>query len=436
MEPAQVEVGIISGKEISFVFRTPYCYGNEQWQGEYYAVWSEGKICWNNNLYEELIFIPESSTEALFELPEVTIGINFHWERTERQLFPGILKLIVEGEKLTAVNIVSVETYLTSVISSEMSAEASLELLKAHAVISRSWLLHIIENGKKQKKANTGYAAAVIGSDTSSEHIVWYDHQAHIYFDVCADDHCQRYQGMTRVSSPTVRKAVEETCGQILMYENGICDARFSKCCGGAMEEFRFCWEDKNIPYLKSSRDSKTATKLPDLTDEAEAGKWIRSRPEAFCHTHDKKILSQVLNNYDRETTGFYRWKAEYSHKELSELVCRRSGIDFGEIMELQPVERGKSGRLVKLRIVGSKRTLIIGKELEIRRVFSPAHLYSSAFVVDKTEDCFVLTGAGWGHGVGLCQIGAAVMGERGYKYDEILFHYYVGASIKMIYGK
>ena len=352
--------------------------------------------------------------------------------------------MIVEDDRLTAINIIPIEDYLTSVISSEMSATASLELLKAHAVISRSWLLNKLKvaNGKLKVIMHPDNTANFELSTLPSQLIKWYDHEAHKNFDVCADDHCQRYQGITRTSTPQAIEAVFATRGEVLMYEGEICDARFSKCCGGAFEEFQNCWENVKHPYLIGQRDSKTETRLPDLTKEVEADKWIRTSPAAFCNTHNKQVLSQVLNNYDQETTDFYRWRVCYSQQELSELIHKRSGIEFGKIIDLIPVERGTSGRLVRLKIVGTLRTLIIGKELEIRRTLSSSHLYSSAFVVDKEykEDekeipsRFILTGSGWGHGVGLCQIGAAVMGEQGYKYKEILSHYYPGSAIEQQY--
>ena len=345
----------------------------------------------------------------------------------------------MENGKLTGINVIHVEDYLTSVISSEMSATASLELLKAHAVISRSWLLVQIQKNKEIAEAQTDYSAF---TQTDEELIRWYDREDHTHFDVCADDHCQRYQGITRASTDIVRQAIAATRGQVLTSEGKICDARFSKCCGGAFEEFQYCWEDIKYPYLAKQRDYRVdSEKLPDLTQEAEAERWIRTSPEAFCNTTDKKILSQVLNSYDQETTDFYRWKVEYTQDELSALILKRSGIDYGQIIDLIPIARGTSGRLWKLKIVGTKKTLTIGKELEIRRTLSPSHLYSSAFVVDRTEVSeegvpgrFILTGAGWGHGVGLCQIGAAVMGEQGYEYDAILLHYYIGASIDKLY--
>ena len=388
--------------------------------------------------------IRDRDTSSFFELQDVTIGINFHWERKEVQRFKGELKIIVEDDRLTAINIIPIEDYLTSVISSEMSATASLELLKAHAVISRSWLLNKLKvaNGKLKVIMHPDNTANFELSTLPSQLIKWYDHEAHKNFDVCADDHCQRYQGITRTSTPQAIEAVFATRGEVLMYEGEICDARFSKCCGGAFEEFQNCWENVKHPYLIGQRDSKTETRLPDLTKEAEADKWIRTSPTAFCNTHNKQVLSQVLNNYDQETTDFYRWRVCYSQQELSELIHKRSGIEFGKIIDLIPVERGTSGRLVRLKIVGTLRTLIIGKELEIRRTLSSSHLYSSAFVVDKEykEDekeipsRFILTGSGWGHGVGLCQIGAAVMGEQGYKYKEILSHYYPGSAIEQQY--
>ncbi|WP_455971665.1 SpoIID/LytB domain-containing protein [Bacteroides congonensis] len=445
MTEPQIAVGILSGKEIQFSFPDEFISSDGMAiSGIQQAVYRKGKIYWQEKEYDELSFTPQQTTSSFFELQDVTIGINFHWERKEVQRFKGELKIIVEDDKLTAINIISIEDYLTSVISSEMSVTASLELLKAHAVISRSWLLNKlrVENGELRVTVQPDNAA-------HSQLIKWYDHEAHKNFDVCADDHCQRYQGITRASTSRAIEAVSATRGETLMYEGKICDARFSKCCGGAFEEFQNCWENVRHPYLIGQRDSQTTNKLPDLTIEAEADKWIRTSPVAFCNTQDKKILSQVLNNYDQETADFYRWKVSYSQEELSELIHKRSGIDFGKIIDLIPVERGTSGRLVRLKIVGTLRTLTIGKELEIRRTLSTSHLYSSAFVVDKEykeEDRkykeeeqkipsrFILTGAGWGHGVGLCQIGAAVMGEQGYKYEEILSHYYPGSMIERQY--
>lgn len=445
MQEPVITVGILSGKEIGFSFPKEFISSDGiAICGIQQAVYRKGKICWQEKEYDELSFTPQQDTSSFFELQDVTIGINFHWERKEVQRFKGELKIIVEDDRLTAINIIPIEDYLTSVISSEMSATASLELLKAHAVISRSWLLNKLKvaNGKLKVIMHPDNTANFELSTLPSQLIKWYDHEAHKNFDVCADDHCQRYQGITRTSTPQAIEAVFATRGEVLMYEGEICDARFSKCCGGAFEEFRNCWENVKHPYLIGQRDSKTETRLPDLTKEAEADKWIRTSPAAFCNTHNKQVLSQVLNNYDQETTDFYRWRVCYSQQELSELIHKRSGIEFGKIIDLIPVERGTSGRLVRLKIVGTLRTLIIGKELEIRRTLSSSHLYSSAFVVDKEykEDekeipsRFILTGSGWGHGVGLCQIGAAVMGEQGYKYKEILSHYYPGSAIEQQY--
>lgn len=445
MQEPLITVGILSGKEIRFFFPEEFISSDGTViSGIQQTVYQNGEIHWQGKEYTELSFTPRQNSLSFFELKDVTIGINFHWERKEAQRFRGELKIIAEEDKLTAINIIPIEDYLTSVISSEMSATASLELLKAHAVISRSWLLNKLrmeneESGVTMQPDNAAHSQL---STFNSQLIKWYDHEAHTNFDVCADDHCQRYQGITRASTPQAIEAVSATRGEALKYEGKICDARFSKCCGGAFEEFQNCWENVRHPYLIKQRDNKTETALPDLTIEAEADKWIRTSPAAFCNTKDAKVLNQVLNNYDQETADFYRWKVYYTQQELSELMHKRSGINFGQIIDLIPVERGTSGRLIRLKIVGTLRTLTIGKELEIRRTLSTSHLYSSAFVVDKEyEDPsksipsrFILTGAGWGHGVGLCQIGAAMMGEQGFEYEEILSHYYPGSTLEKLY--
>lgn len=437
MKNPQVHVGILFKHQIEFNFSTPYQINGKKVTGKQTATFYENRILWKEGLHDELLFEPIDDASASFELTDVTIGINFHWERKENQYFQGALKIIMENSQLTAINIIDVEDYLISVISSEMSATASPELLKAHAVISRSWLLAQIQKNKNIAASKIKYSAF---TQTYEELIRWYDREDHTHFDVCADDHCQRYQGITRASTKTVKEAVDSTCGQVLMAEQEICDTRFSKCCGGVFEEFQSCWENTPHSYLTKQRDSKSCTTIPNLKNEAEAEQWIRSMPDAFCNTKDKKILSQVLNNYDQETSDFYRWEIKYTQKELAELIKQRSGIDFGHIIDLIPIERGTSGRLIKLKIVGDKRSIIIGKELEIRRTLSTSHLYSSAFVVNKKEikngipEYFILTGSGWGHGVGLCQIGAAVMGEQGYTYDAILLHYYVNATIHKLY--
>lgn len=367
------------------------------------------------------------SSDSYFTLKDVTIGVDFHWQRKENQSFLGKLKLKKSGDLTLALNIVPVEDYLTSVISSEMSADASLELLKAHAVISRSWVLAQI----RHKASASGHVDML---DTPEERVKWYDHDDHVDFDVCADDHCQRYQGITRASRAQVRSAILSTWGEVLMHGDELCDARFSKCCGGAFEEFQYCWEPRRHDYLVAARDAVDGAPLPDLTVEANAREWILGRPDAFCSDVDESILAQVLNNYDRETVDFYRWIVDYDVDELSEIVRERSGIDFGEIRDLVPLARGTSGRIYRLKIVGSKRTMIVGKELEIRKWLSRSHLYSSAFMVERTLHGFRLHGAGWGHGVGLCQIGAAVMGERGFNYRQILSHYFKDAEIRSIY--
>ena len=433
-----VKVGIFNEPELKFVLYGKYRVGDTIAEGECLASVSGGKVLWDGKEYDNVLFTPSDEENDCFELKDVTIGVNFHWERKENQKFRGALSLIVENDRVTAINVLSVEEYLLSVISSEMSATASLELLKAHAVISRSWLLAQIEKNKNIIKENTHYCAC---HQDENELVKWYDREDHVNFDVCADDHCQRYQGITRASTQTVREAIKATWGQVLTYDGKLCDARFSKCCGGVYEEFENCWEPVHYPYLVARRDSEHPLDFPDLTVEENAKEWILSSPQAFCNTTDAEILSQVLNNYDQETADFYRWKVEYSQEELSALIKNRSGIDYGEILDLVPVERGKSGRLVRMKIVGTKKQLTIGKELEIRRTLSPSHLYSSAFIVDKQDvnaagvpQKFVLTGAGWGHGVGLCQIGAAVMGAKGYNYKEILLHYFIDANISTLY--
>lgn len=436
MKEPEISVGIVNAQEIHFTLNARFLAKGETVSGNQQVSFEEGGILWNGNVYRELTFTPLDE-DSSFSLYDVTIGINFHWERQETQSFIGTLKLVVYEGKITAINILPAEDYLTSVISSEMSSTSSLEFLKAHAVVSRSWLLAQIEKRKAMSKKQGDFFSFV---KTDTEYIRWYDREDHTIFDVCADDHCQRYQGITKATNQSVAEAVKATRGQVMMYKNSICDARFSKCCGGITEEFDTCWENKKYPYLTAVRDDKNDTAMPDLTIEEEADKWIRSTPDSFCNTHDKHIISQILNNYDQETTNFYRWKVRYTQEELAELIRTNTKCDYGQIIDLIPVERGKSGRISKLKIVGTLKTLIIGKELEIRRTLSDTHLFSSAFVVDKgpqQDDVpawFELTGAGWGHGVGLCQIGAAVMGEKGCNYNDILLHYYKGADIRKLY--
>lgn len=426
----KIEVGIMSGKELEFEILSDGA-------GPRKASLKEGKIEYDGALYDELLFDSQTPStmfaEPSFVLHGVTIGVDFHWERKEDQKFAGALKIIVDKDKLTAVNVVGVEDYLLSVISSEMSASASEEFLKAHAVISRSWLMAQITSSRNERKVAvppgiTDLPSLVTHLEMSGNYdcnevqdspeytcIKWYDHDDHRLFDVCADDHCQRYQGLTRATGKTVRKVIDSTWGQVLTYHDELCDTRFSKCCGGRMERFSTCWEDKDYDYLRP---------LADAPDHKGDGK-------CFCDTTDKAILSQVLNNYDQETTDFYRWTVEYDKKDLADLIGRKSGIHIGEIISMEPLERGGSGRIWKLRIVGSEKTMVIGKELEIRRILSESHLKSSAFDVEMTSDKVILRGSGWGHGVGFCQIGAAVMASKGYTYEQILEHYYPDSILK-----
>lgn len=434
-----VTVGIVSAQKIHFSLNKPYLAKGEKVLGEQVVEFSEGGVLWNGNQYSQLTFHPQSA-DASFSLSNVTIGVNFHWERKETQTFLGTLRFVVESDKIVAINELPVEKYLESVISSEMSATSSLELLKAHAVISRSWLLAQMKKRREVAESGNNFFSFTKKEDTL---IRWYDREDHTLFDVCADDHCQRYQGITKETSPHVAEAIHQTKGQILMDGEEICDARFSKCCGGITEEFQYCWEDTPKTYLTAVRDIALGVEhtLPNLTNEEEAEKWIRFNPPAFCNTQDKKILSEVLNDYDQETVNFYRWKETLSQEKLQQLIADKLKMDLGAILDMKAVERGKSGRISKLQIIGTEKTFTIGKELEIRRTLSDSHLLSSAFVVDKYDmdeqgvpQRFELIGAGWGHGVGLCQIGAAVMGEQGYHYDAILLHYYQGAKIKKLY--
>ncbi|MEA5126674.1 MAG: SpoIID/LytB domain-containing protein, partial [Proteiniphilum sp.] len=436
MSEPLIQVGILLRQQkIDFSLPAGYKLNGEEMQpGNYSVEMADGKILFNGQISDELIFEAGDPHHNAFGLKNVIIGVQFHWERKEDQHFLGNLKFIVENGSLSAINIVSLEDYLTSVISSEMSATSSEELLKAHAVISRSWLLAQIDKIRSLESTGTGYQTSF---ETPTEIVRWYDRENHARFDVCADDHCQRYQGITRQSTELVKKVIRETWGEVLLHDGAICDARFSKCCGGVMETFENVWEPKAHPYLQAKPDYTEGSPLPDLTIEENAEEWIRTSPPAFCNTQDVTVLRQVLNDYDRETADFYRWTITYSQEELSTLIRQRSGIDFGEIIALQPLERGTSGRIIRLKIIGTERVMTIGKELEIRRTLSKSHLYSSAVVVDTRDEdengipqTFILTGAGWGHGVGLCQIGAAIMADKGYNYQQILTHYFPESEI------
>jgi len=444
----QVKVGLLSAEEVMVEFSSMYRFGTETVCGSQHFAYRNGKVVWRDREYDRMDFLPMDERNGCFSLM-MRIGIAFHWERRELQVFQGGVSLVPVPEDgsepaeiiapgapgmLTVINNIGVEDYLTSVISSEMNSAASTEFLKAHAIISRSWLMTRMSGPRHYTQG--------FGSETVSDGKIlrWYDRDDHILFDVCADDHCQRYQGIIRVRNKKITGVINGTWGMVLKYDGAICDARYSKCCGGISEQFENCWQDAPKDYLTAVRDDSfvDSAPLPDLTDEENARKWILEAPDAFCHTTDRSILTSVLNNYDQETTDFYRWKVTYGQSELSGIVRQKSGIDFGDIVDLIPVRRGTSGRICELKIVGTARTLTIGKELEIRRWLSPSHLYSSAFVVEKKTagggTTFTLYGAGWGHGVGLCQIGAAVMGEKGYTYDRILLHYFRGASIEALY--
>lgn len=439
-----IHVGVLQNqKKIKFSLLSAFkLQGKEYPKGDYYVEIENGLISFNGNKYDQLTFEANQLHGDKFEIKDVIIGVQFHWERKENQQFLGGLKFIATGEgiekTITAINIISLEDYLKSVISSEMSSTNAEELLKAHAIISRSWFLAQIIKSQTLKKEKDKYRTSI---ETPTEIIRWYDREDHEHFDVCADDHCQRYQGITRQTTELVNRVVNETYGKVISYQGSICDARFSKCCGGIMETFENVWEPIIHPYLQGKPDNYSEFPIPDLCREEEAEDWIRNSPDAFCNTQNKQVLKQVLNDYDQETTDFFRWKVTYNQEELTTLIKKHTGINFGQIIDLQPLERGTSGRINRLKIIGTERVMVIGKELEIRRILSNTHLYSSAFVVDAFDEDsdgipqkFILTGAGWGHGVGLCQIGASMMAEKGYKHKEILAHYYPNSKIQTKY--
>ncbi|HBT85643.1 MAG: SpoIID/LytB domain-containing protein [Fermentimonas sp.] len=444
MKEPLIHVGVLQNqKKIKFSLLSAFkLQGKEYPKGDYYVEIENGLISFNGNKYDQLTFEANQLHGDKFEIKDVIIGVQFHWERKENQQFLGGLKFIATGEgiekTITAINIISLEDYLKSVISSEMSSTNAEELLKAHAIISRSWLLAQIIKSQTLKKEKDKYRTSI---ETPTEIIRWYDREDHEHFDVCADDHCQRYQGITRQTTELVNRVVNETYGKVISYQGSICDARFSKCCGGIMETFENVWEPIIHPYLQGKPDNYSEFPIPDLCREEEAEDWIRNSPDAFCNTQNKQVLKQVLNDYDQETTDFFRWKVTYNQEELTTLIKKHTGINFGQIIDLQPLERGTSGRINRLKIIGTERVMVIGKELEIRRILSNTHLYSSAFVVDAFDEDsdgipqkFILTGAGWGHGVGLCQIGASMMAEKGYKHKEILAHYYPNSKIQTKY--
>lgn len=439
----QVRVGILSATSIRFTLTGLYAGPDgELVSGTHEARMNESGISFTigDKTYTSVEFIPSSYVGDSFELEGVTIGVDFHWQRKENQRFRGSLRIIVDKGKITAITIVNVEDYLVSVISSEMSATSSLAMLRAHAVISRSWVLSMMDRSSSPLPPAAEHPDAKALNPGPSL-IRYWDREDHLNFDVCADDHCQRYQGISRVSTPVAAGAVADTHGEVLTYEGRLCDTRFSKCCGGVFERFETCWDDQPRPYLEARRDGVNPLDFPDLTNDENARKWILDRPEAFCNTSDRRILSQVLNGYDRETPDFYRWTEELSQEKISSLLTTRLDRNLGKIKDLVPLTRGTSGRIRELKIIGTEGELTIGKELMIRRALSDSHLYSSAFTVEALERDsdgiparFILHGAGWGHGVGLCQIGAAIMGERGYSYDEILKHYYINAELTHLY--
>jgi SpoIID/LytB domain protein len=444
-EEPRIKVGIVTDKKLRFELYGEFRVigSKDTYSGVFTAEVKDDRIVCNGNtstkeFTDEVIFEPGDLFSDSFLIRDVIIGVGFHWQRKESQQFNHSLKIVRDKDNLVAINILLLEDYLTSVISSEMSAKCFLQSLKAQAVVSRSWVLAQLEKSDFEP-AN---ASVTTASQTEDEHIRWYDSEQHNNFDVCADDHCQRFQGITKITTEIARKAVFETRGVVLMSDGNICDTRYSKSCGGITEDSKNVWEPVDLPYLTSVIDYKH---IPDdfnldFTKEVNASKWILDNPQSYCNTDDENILTQILVDFDQKTKDFFRWKLEYSQAELSSIIKKKSGFGFGNIIDLIPVERGQSARLIKLKIVGSKKTLVIGKELEIRRILSKTHLYSSAFVIEKEfkdsdiPEKFILSGAGWGHGVGLCQIGSAIMAERGHDFDEILLQYFSNATIQKIY--
>lgn len=447
MQEPNLRVGILSAPKIKFELNGDFILSGytDLFSGVFNAELKENKIIISGNgkilsFNDEVTIQPNEPETEFFTLKDVMIGVKFHWERYEKQSFKGSLKLVIDGTKITAINLVKAEEYLMSVISSEMSSKSTLDLLKAHAVISRSWTFAQIEKAKILQSSSKEIHPQI---NTEDEILRWYDREDHTLFDVCADDHCQRYQGITKIFTEISRQAVQETRGLVLMFDDNICDTRFSKSCGGISEYFENLWEPIHYPYLIPVIDYKYEPDDYnfDFSNEKNAERWIKGNPPSFCNTTDKIILSQILLDYDQETTDFYRWKVTYSQEEISKLLSSKLGVDLGDILDFIPVERGASARLIKLKIVGTKKSITIGKELEIRRALSKTHLYSSAIIFEKQTDSqseipsrFILHGAGWGHGAGLCQIGAAVMAAMGYRFDEILLHYYKNAVMKKIY--
>ncbi|MGB5988470.1 MAG: SpoIID/LytB domain-containing protein [Marinifilaceae bacterium] len=439
MEDPQLKIGICAAQIISINLLNEYYIKNigTTLFGKYSLTINNKSIelidSGNNIIHKsnEISFHPSIKERNIFEIEDVTIGINFHWEKKEKQKFNGNLKFIIEKDNIRAINTVKIEDYLFSVISSEMNANAPTEYLKSHAIISRSWVLSRIA-AENQKDMDF--------IDNNEKRIKWYGREEHINFDVCADDHCQRYQGITRACTEAVKEAIKETKGIVLYKDNNICDARFSKCCGGVSEDFENVWENEKISYLSTIIDSENKDLTLDLKKEEDAREWITSETDSFCNVKDKHLLSRILNDYDYSTSNFYRWEIEYSQEELSNLLLDNSNIDFGEIKKITALKRGVSGRIYELEIEGSKKTFTFGKELEIRKVLSKSHLYSSAFIVDYKKvkkgipGKFILKGSGWGHGVGLCQIGAAAMVYKGYSHEKVLKHYFKGTELKKIY--
>ncbi len=385
--------------------------GKETWR----IFANEGLVCENlttheKHAYPEAGFIriePEDLKNTLTVLHDVTIGIQFHWEREEDDDYPYILEFCKSSaKKIMAINELPVERYLESVISSEMSGDCPSALLHAHTVIARSWLLAQMQN------------------------------PPHVNYLVCHDDHCQRYQGMRRWTK-SAGNAVKDTHGEVLTYQGEICDTRYSKSCGGITENFENCWPPQKVSYCQTIVDApeNKISPVPDLTKEENVRTWVTFRPASFCNATPQE-LERLLVEYDREIKDLFRWEVIYSQDEITKLIESKTQRKLGQLKEIKTGKRGRSGRLLSIDFIGTTGNIHVDDQLEIRRVLSPSHLYSACFVVDteggkdSVPDKFILRGGGWGHGVGLCQIGAAVMSTHGYDYKQILQHYYRGTEL------
>lgn len=356
------------------------------------------------------IVLDTNNTSSHITVSNIMIGIQFHWQKHEDLDYRGIIEVGFNNQgKLVVINEIDLENYLVSVNSSEMTSDCPIGLLESQTVVARNTVL------------------ATMGK-----------HHYNTNFHLCSDDHCQCYHGKKREQQVS-RQAVENTWGRILLHGDEICDARYSKICGGIMEDYRYVWENRDIPYMVSGIDSDEEINYPANTEET-AKELIDTSLPAYCNTDLHKLPENLANLYS--TQNLFRWEVTYPREELESLISEKTGKDIGELQDIIPLERGDSGRLIYINLVGSDKTLKIGKELEIRRVLSKSHLYSSCFYVRKEMGTdgkvsrFILKGAGWGHGVGLCQVGATVMASKKIPYQKILEHYYKNTNLVSLYSR